>query len=61
MIHTLNLDPKTIPTLMDAKPDDMTLLEFETMILAHWAIRWNGASPVGQKWMVDTMRISLGR
>ncbi len=60
MIHPINVHNTTLPILRAAKPTDIDTLAFEAAILAHWAVRWDCATPAEQKAMIDSLRITLG-
>lgn len=60
MIHFVNVSRETISTLEAAKPNDMTLLDFERDILAHWAVRWQSATPHERQKIMDNLRLTLG-
>ena len=59
-IHPINLDNETtIPILRAAKPLEWNTLDFEAAIIAHWAVRWDSATPHERQKMMDSLRITL--
>ena len=60
-IHPINLSLDTTRTLIAAQPANVDLLDFERDILAHWAVRWECATPAERKAMIDSLRITLNR
>jgi len=60
-IHFINVSKHTAPILdAAATVAGADVLVFERDILAHWAVRWESATPAERQTMIDTMRLTLG-
>lgn len=59
-IHFLDIDDNTAAILAEAKPANVNQLDFEVDILAHWAVRWESATPHKRQKYIDSLQITLG-